>query len=64
MSTGLRPSLSDKAPHHQLGRQPEISKLTHGYMDLHAGDGLRQREGRNEQASIERGIALVADVEM
>jgi hypothetical protein len=33
-------------------------------IDIHSRDRLRQSEGRDEQASIERGIALVADVKV
>lgn len=33
-------------------------------VDIHSRNRLRQSEGRDEQASIERGIALVADVKV
>lgn len=63
--TGLRPIRSDKEPQN-LG---DLSLMTCLYksscrIDAHASQGLRQREGRDEDAGVKRGIILASDLEM
>ena len=66
MRMGLRPNLSDSAPHHLEKKSATffVRPMYRMEIFIHSRDRLSQREGRDEQASIEGGIALVADIEV
>jgi len=61
--TGLRPILSDKPPQY-LQRCQSCGRFKQYLANLHSGQGLREREGSDENTCIERSITAVADLEM